>query len=162
MFQNPSSIFADVCWWADFKWQATSTRDAFIKMLYSKLFEYIVEMVNKALNVTASGGDSPLNVSVLDIFGFEIFPQNYFEQFCINHANEKLQLHFNQFNFMQVMSVSTDSCAMRAKSRETCREIVLCVRASLLPDRSKMQQLHRQGRSKRHRNVVLIQNLICD
>jgi len=107
MFQNPSSIFADVCWWADFKWQATSTRDAFIKMLYSKLFEYIVEMVNKALNVTASGGGSPLNVSVLDIFGFEIFPQNYFEQFCINHANEKLQLHFNQFNFMQVMPTST-------------------------------------------------------
>lgn len=71
-------------------------------MLYSKLFDFVVQRVNQALKTTDSQGDSQMNVSVLDIFGFEIFPANFFEQFCINHANEKLQLHFNQFNFMQV------------------------------------------------------------
>jgi len=77
--------------------QAKSSRDALSKSLYSKLFDYVVVRVNQALHFS---GENTMQVSVLDIFGFEIFPKNFFEQFCINHANEKLQLHFNHYNFM--------------------------------------------------------------
>ena len=78
--------------------KAKLTRDALAKGLYNKLFNYVVQNVNQALGL--QGDVATLQVSVLDIFGFEVFKANHFEQFCINFANEKLQLHFNHFNFM--------------------------------------------------------------
>ena len=78
--------------------KANQCRDALGKALYSKLFDYIVKCVNTALRL--KGQTVTMQVSVLDIFGFEVFQTNHFEQFCINFANEKLQLHFNHFNFM--------------------------------------------------------------
>uniref|UniRef100_A0A1I8JRZ3 Myosin motor domain-containing protein n=1 Tax=Macrostomum lignano TaxID=282301 RepID=A0A1I8JRZ3_9PLAT len=70
--------------------QACYTRDALAKGLYSRLFDFIVESVNKAM-VTQG---SEVNVGILDIYGFEVFRQNGFEQFCINYVNEKLQQIF--------------------------------------------------------------------
>ena len=77
--------------------QAGDNRDALAKMIYSKMFDWIVDRINVALKPAARG---PFNmIGILDIFGFEIFENNSFEQMCINYANEKLQQHFNQHTF---------------------------------------------------------------
>ncbi|KAG9470991.1 hypothetical protein GDO78_016125 [Eleutherodactylus coqui] len=70
--------------------QACFTRDALSKALYSRLFDYLVEAVNKAMRKDTE----EYNIGVLDIYGFEIFQKNGFEQFCINFVNEKLQQIF--------------------------------------------------------------------
>lgn len=75
---------------------AVAARDALAKHMYAKLFQYIVGVLNKGLN-----NDRKHNcfIGVLDIYGFETFDVNSFEQFCINYANEKLQQQFNQHVF---------------------------------------------------------------
>jgi myosin heavy subunit len=73
--------------------QAVGARDALAKHIYAELFSWIVTVVNKALE---SSGTSQRFIGVLDIYGFETFDINSFEQFCINYANEKLQQQFNQ------------------------------------------------------------------
>uniref|UniRef100_A0A8D3BH60 Osteoclast-stimulating factor 1 n=1 Tax=Scophthalmus maximus TaxID=52904 RepID=A0A8D3BH60_SCOMX len=70
--------------------QATYTRDALAKALYARLFDYLVESINKAIQKP----HEEFSVGVLDIYGFEIFQRNGFEQFCINFVNEKLQQIF--------------------------------------------------------------------
>ena len=85
--------------------QAIATRDAMAKCIYGALFDWIVLKVNQAL--LAKKHDSEHegeSIGVLDIFGFEDFGRNSFEQFCINYANEHLQYYFNQhiFKFEQV------------------------------------------------------------
>ncbi|KAL3047184.1 hypothetical protein OYC64_021413 [Pagothenia borchgrevinki] len=70
--------------------QATYTRDALAKALYARLFDYLVEAVNKAIQKPCE----EFSTGVLDIYGFEIFQKNGFEQFCINFVNEKLQQIF--------------------------------------------------------------------
>lgn len=76
--------------------QAIVARDSVTKYLYSVLFEWLVSATNTVLNKS----ESDLSfIGVLDIFGFEHFERNSFEQFCINYANEKLQQEFNQYVF---------------------------------------------------------------
>ncbi|KAJ3600036.1 hypothetical protein NHX12_033988 [Muraenolepis orangiensis] len=70
--------------------QATYTRDALAKALYTRLFDYLVEAINKAIQKP----HEEFSIGVLDIYGFEIFRRNGFEQFCINFVNEKLQQIF--------------------------------------------------------------------
>ncbi|XP_044049836.1 unconventional myosin-Va isoform X5 [Siniperca chuatsi] len=76
--------------------QATNARDALSKHIYAKLFNWIVEHVNKALITNVKQHSF---IGVLDIYGFETFEINSFEQFCINYANEKLQQQFNMHVF---------------------------------------------------------------
>ncbi|KAL4646746.1 unconventional myosin-Ie-like [Arapaima gigas] len=72
--------------------QACFSRDALSKALYSRLFDYLVDCINKAMQKD----HEEFNIGVLDIYGFEIFQKNGFEQFCINFVNEKLQQIFIQ------------------------------------------------------------------
>uniref|UniRef100_A0A8D0P9H0 Myosin VC n=1 Tax=Sus scrofa TaxID=9823 RepID=A0A8D0P9H0_PIG len=72
--------------------QATNARDALAKKIYAHLFDFIVERINQALQFS---GKQHTFIGVLDIYGFETFDVNSFEQFCINYANEKLQQQFN-------------------------------------------------------------------
>nr|XP_060641133.1 unconventional myosin-If isoform X1 [Anolis sagrei ordinatus] len=70
--------------------QASYTRDALAKGLYSRVFDFLVESINRAMQKP----NEEYSIGVLDIYGFEIFQRNGFEQFCINFVNEKLQQIF--------------------------------------------------------------------
>ncbi|XP_013374322.1 PREDICTED: unconventional myosin-Ie isoform X2 [Chinchilla lanigera] len=70
--------------------QACYTRDALAKALHSRVFDFLVDSINKAMEKD----HEEYNIGVLDIYGFEIFQKNGFEQFCINFVNEKLQQIF--------------------------------------------------------------------
>ncbi|KAL0737075.1 hypothetical protein Bca4012_013285 [Brassica carinata] len=75
---------------------ATLSRDALAKVMYSRLFDWLVDKINTSIGQDAH---SKYLIGVLDIYGFESFKTNSFEQFCINLTNEKLQQHFNQHVF---------------------------------------------------------------
>ncbi|XP_054279391.1 unconventional myosin-Va isoform X2 [Macrosteles quadrilineatus] len=85
-FEKPMTLF-----------EASGARDALAKYIYAELFSWIVEVINRSLE-TSSGARHKF-IGVLDIYGFETFEINSFEQFCINYANEKLQQQFNQHVF---------------------------------------------------------------
>uniref|UniRef100_A0A8B9JXN5 Myosin VA n=1 Tax=Astyanax mexicanus TaxID=7994 RepID=A0A8B9JXN5_ASTMX len=77
--------------------QANDARDALAKHIYGQLFTWIVQRLNSALR--AQREQPKTFIGVLDIYGFETFDRNSFEQFCINYANEKLQQQFNRHVF---------------------------------------------------------------
>lgn len=88
--------------------QCSDARDAMARSLYGFLFQFLVSKINvhspQKQNSPfqspsfADDDDAPSLscIAVLDIFGFEEFDENLFEQFCINYANEKLQYQFIQ------------------------------------------------------------------
>ncbi|XP_058105596.1 myosin-9-like isoform X4 [Magnolia sinica] len=75
---------------------ATVSRDGLAKTIYSRLFGWLVDTINCSIG---QDPNSKSLIGVLDIYGFESFKTNSFEQFCINFTNEKLQQHFNQHVF---------------------------------------------------------------
>ncbi|XP_061733643.1 unconventional myosin-VIIa-like isoform X9 [Nerophis ophidion] len=76
--------------------QALDVRDAFVKGIYGRLFVWIVEKINAAIYKHPSSQAKAIRrcIGLLDIFGFENFTVNSFEQLCINFANENLQQFF--------------------------------------------------------------------
>ncbi len=85
---------------------ARDTRDTLAKELYGRVFEWLITTLNvhlspkeDAIRLLADKGPLSRTIGVLDIFGFENFSYNCFEQLCINLANEQLQFYFNQHVF---------------------------------------------------------------
>ncbi|XP_061091001.1 unconventional myosin-X [Conger conger] len=75
--------------------QAVDSRDSVSMALYSECFSWIIKKINQKIK----GKDNFKSIGILDIFGFENFTVNRFEQFNINYANEKLQEYFNKHIF---------------------------------------------------------------
>ncbi|XP_060100292.1 unconventional myosin-X [Heteronotia binoei] len=75
--------------------QAADSRDSMAMALYSQCFAWIIKKINSRIK----GKDDFKSIGILDIFGFENFEVNHFEQFSINYANEKLQEYFNKHIF---------------------------------------------------------------
>ena len=80
--------------------EATEAADSLAKAVYGQLFDWLVIRINSSVE-----GKRGHFIGVLDIFGFEIFKKNSFEQLCINFTNEKLQQHFNTNTFKEEESV---------------------------------------------------------
>ncbi len=85
--------------------QADKAREALIKSIYGAAFDFIVKQVNNSIhektddNEKQSRSTRTASIGVLDIFGFETFAYNNFEQLCINYTNEALQQQFNRYVF---------------------------------------------------------------
>ncbi|KAI4574355.1 hypothetical protein MJG53_020919 [Ovis ammon polii x Ovis aries] len=75
--------------------QAADSRDSLAMALYARCFEWVIKKINSRIK----GKDDFKSIGILDIFGFENFEVNHFEQFNINYANEKLQEYFNKHIF---------------------------------------------------------------
>ncbi|KAI0034460.1 P-loop containing nucleoside triphosphate hydrolase protein [Vararia minispora EC-137] len=90
--------------------QARGVRDGVAKFIYSCVFDWLVAQVNASLGTDDVMRKEQMFIAVLDIYGFEHFEMNSFEQFCINYANEKLQQQFTShvFKIQQAEYASED------------------------------------------------------
>lgn len=80
--------------------QAEDARDSIAKVAYGRVFGWIVSKVNELLAANVGHEVELREIGILDIFGFENFAVNRYEQFCINLANEQLQFFFNHHIFL--------------------------------------------------------------
>ena len=113
---------------------ANYTRDALAKTIYSRLFDRMVTLVSNSL----SGTKEPQNfIGVLDIYGFEFFDINSFEQLCINFANEKLQQHFNTQIFKQEQDIYLKEAIkvqpVEYRDNQDCIDLIEKARQGILP-----------------------------
>ncbi|KAA0197886.1 hypothetical protein FBUS_00056, partial [Fasciolopsis buskii] len=93
--------------------QAKEQRDCLVKALYSSLFDFLVQTVNDHLD-SRSLQKAQREFGILDLFGFEVFEENGFEQFCINYANERLHQAF--------MRIAVNSVENEMKSEGLCTD----------------------------------------
>ncbi|XP_073902413.1 unconventional myosin-XIX isoform X3 [Castor canadensis] len=72
--------------------ECDTRRDCLAKLVYARLFDWLVSVINSS--ICADPNSWTAFIGLLDVYGFESFPDNSLEQLCINYANEKLQQHF--------------------------------------------------------------------
>jgi myosin heavy subunit len=84
--------------------QATYSRDTLASVIYANLFDYIVSRINESLKLDGTQASS-LFIGVLDIYGFEVFEKNSFEQLTINYANEKVHQYFIKNTFKEEQEI---------------------------------------------------------
>lgn len=105
--------------------QAIYARDALAKAIYERLFVWLVKKLNNSL-LNRNQQKGKILMGLLDIYGFEIFEKNHFEQFCINYCNEKLQQLFIELTLKQEqeeyqreqIEVSVPECADERVTRD--------------------------------------------
>ncbi|XP_019380888.1 PREDICTED: unconventional myosin-XVI [Gavialis gangeticus] len=91
-------------------------RDLLAKSLYSRLFSFLVNTINYYLqNQDETSSDQVLEIGILDIFGFEEFQKNTFEELCVNMTNEKIHQYINEVLFLQEQA----ECVQEGVTKET-------------------------------------------
>src|SRR3546814_2180832 len=93
--------------------QARDTRDALAKSMYSRMFDWHIQRINTTLQKEAPA----VSFGVLDIFGFEVFQTNSFEQLCINYANEKLRSEEHTSELQSLMRISYAVFCLKHKKK---------------------------------------------
>ena len=89
-----------------------NVRDTLVMIIYDKLFQNIVCIMNEKLGDKITYNKS---YGILDIFGFEVFNENGFEQLCINYTNEALQSIFNRFVFEEEIKLFEEEGILKSK-----------------------------------------------
>lgn len=114
--------------------KAMDGRDALIKGIYGNCFDWLIQRINVTL--AENVGTNKRLVGVLDIFGFESFGVNRFEQLCINFANEKMQQHFNEHIFTmeqeEYKSDHIDVAAVDFVDNQPCLDLIEKGKTSIL------------------------------
>jgi myosin heavy subunit len=114
------------------KEQSTSFRDALAKAIYGAIFDWVMMKVNESMKVPVKNTMVPF-IGILDIFGFEIFEENCFEQLCINYCNEKLQKHFvEQIIKKEEAMYKVRRCAGKVHTDSTEKQLLLRANSNLL------------------------------
>ena len=104
-------------------------RDALAKVLYGRLFEWLVARIDESMSASGSAAGG-LAIGVLDIFGFEVMEKvNSFEQLCINYANERLHQQFNRGYFTAELEefasegITIDPSSIKYPDNQDCLDL---------------------------------------
>ena len=105
---------------------ATDAKEALMKGLYDQAFQWLVDKCNAVLDHEVPGGNW---IGLLDIFGFEHFKVNSFEQLCINLTNEALQHHYNTYIFKKDLdecrAEGVDMSSVDFPDNEPCLSMIM-------------------------------------